>query len=377
MTDRETQLEGFALDKFSIVEFIAAGGFAEVYRAHDQRLDVDVVVKVLKPRLADPPTVRRFRDEALSIAKLQRPTAHPNIIDVLDVGDSHGYHWLAMRLLHGETLADRMQRGALALSEAIRVIGGVAAALDHAHSRSLIHRDVKPSNIFLTDDGGVVLMDFGLVREQHNPAGTATTSIIGTPQYMSPEQIKGEGLSHRSDIYSLGHVCYELIAGQPAFPYASGNTWQVLEHQVKDDPPPLVQPDGTPVADAVQAVVGKALAKAPGDRWPKAGAMADALRLAAIEPHPFVTGVLPTEPSSGAEPSASAPHPTSTGEVGPVRRQRAQAALKVRSTTADALPPSSVPDQVPYTTEEVETGLVIIAFVIVFVFLCGLAVVLL
>ncbi len=277
MTTRETRLEGHALDKYAIVSYMTAGGFAEVYRAHDTMLNIDVVVKVLKPSQADPPSIARFREEAMRTANLQQPHHHPNIVEVFAVGESHGYHWLAMRLLHGETLEAALQRGPMQLPEAVRVLSGVAAALDHAHSRSLIHRDVKPSNIFLTAEGGVVLMDFGLVREQHNPAGTATTTIIGTPQYMSPEQIKGEGLSHRSDVYSLGHVAYEVITGRPAFPHESGNTWHVLTQHVSEDPPPMRLPDGRSVPAGIEAAVRRAAAKAGADRWASAGELARAL----------------------------------------------------------------------------------------------------
>ncbi len=296
MAHRETNLEGYALDKYRIDAFVAAGGFAEVYRARDTMLDIDVMVKVLKPSQAEPRTVARFREEAMRTAKLHQPKHHPNVVEVFAVGESHGYHWLAMRLLHGETLESRLHRGPLPLPEASRVIGGVAAALDHAHSRSLIHRDVKPSNIFLTDDGGVVLMDFGLVREQHNPAGTATTSIIGTPQYMSPEQIKGEGLSHLSDIYSLGHVAFEVLTGRPAFPHEDGNTWRVLKAQVEDEVPAMRLPGGGVVPAGVEEAVRRAVRKVAGERWGGAGELAGALEAASNLPvtpmAPSATGTL-------------------------------------------------------------------------------------
>jgi len=319
MTHRETHLENTALDKYAIGEFVAAGGFAEVYKARDMRLSIDVAIKVLKPSQADPATVSRFRDEAMRVANLQHPKPHPNIINVLDVGESHGYHWLAMSMLEGETLADRLARGALPLHEATRVIGLVADALDHAHSRSLIHRDVKPSNIFLTRDGGVVLMDFGLVREQHSADGTRTMSIIGTPEYMSPEQIQAKGLTYRSDIYSLGLVAFEAITGRAAFPHVGGNTWQVLEQQVKASLPAMRRSDGSTVPDYVEAAIKYATAKNAAERWPSAGAMAKALKTPSSalpptrqgEPVRIQPPVVPPAPPVG-------PANTTTSGLGPL-----------------------------------------------------------
>jgi len=277
MSTRETHLEGYALDKYAIVEFVAAGGFAEVYRAHDTMLNIDVVVKVLKPSQADSPSVARFREEAMRTANLHQPHHHPNIVEVFAVGESHGYYWLAMRLLHGQTLEARLRSGPLSLRETARILDGVAAALDHAHSRSLIHRDVKPSNIFLTDDNGVQLMDFGLVREVLNPGAAATKTIIGTPQYMSPEQIKGEAISARSDIYSLGLVAYEMLTGRAAFHHEAGNTWHVLNQQVNSDPPPMGLPGGASEPTEVEAAVRRAVSKQPRERWGSAGELAAAV----------------------------------------------------------------------------------------------------
>ncbi len=315
MTHRETHLEGFGLDKYKIEAFVAAGGFAEVYRARDTMLDIDVMVKVLKPSQADPTSIARFREEAMRTANLHQPDHHPNIVEVFAVGESNGYHWLAMRQLHGETLEARLQRGALPLPEVVRVLHGVASALDHAHSRSLIHRDIKPSNIFLTGGNGVQLMDFGLVRELKNAAGTATMTIIGTPQYMSPEQIKGEGISARSDVYSLGLVAYEMITGRAAFPHEPGDTWKLLLQQVNEDPQRMRLPDGRWVPAGIEAAVQRAVRKQPSERWGSAGALAAAVAAGVGERH-----VVPSAGSGSVRPvmdTVPGPRLRSTGPVRP------------------------------------------------------------
>ncbi len=292
MTAQETHLEGYAIDKYVIGAFIAAGGFAEVYRAHDTRLSIDIAIKVLKPSQATPENIRRFHVEAEKVARLQNPTPHPNIINISNVGESHGYHWLAMSLLEGETLADRLESGALPLAEATRIVGLVADALDHAHHNHLIHLDIKPSNVFLTRGGSVVLMDFGLVREQHATNGGVTTGIIGTPEYMSPEQINRprNELTHQSDIYSLGIVAFEAITGHPPFPMIAGNLWSALRPQMQDPLPPVHRPDGSSPPPYVDAALRRATAKETAGRWHSAGDFSIALKT--VGPGPKPNGVV-------------------------------------------------------------------------------------
>jgi len=279
MTTRETHLESYALDQYEVLAYIAAGGFAEVYRAKDMRSGEEVALKVLKPTEAQKPdAVKRFNDEALHTSLFHQPQRHPHLIEVKGRGECNGYHYIAMPYLRGETLEQRLKRGALPPAEVARVISAVANALDHAHVKHRrVHRDVKPSNIFLTADGGVILMDFGLVREQKGLDITATMTIIGTPQYMSPEQIKGKGISFKCDTYALAHVTYEALCGKPAFPN-TGDQFGVMWAQVNSPPPPLnvvgLSPDR---AAAVKAVVSYALEKDPASRYDTAGQFAMAL----------------------------------------------------------------------------------------------------
>ncbi len=279
MTTRETHLESYALDQYEVLEYVATGGFAEVYRGRDLRSGDEVALKVLKPSQAQKPdAVRRFQEEALYTSLFHQPHRHPHIIEVRGRGECNGYHYIAMPFLRGETLEQRIKRGPLPADEVARVVGAVANALDHAHvGHRRVHRDVKPSNVFLTADGAVVLMDFGLVREQKGLDITATQTIIGTPQYMSPEQIKGQGISFKSDTYALAHVAYEALSGKPAFPN-TGDQFGVMWAQVNDQPPPLgILGLAADRAAAAKAVVHHALAKDPAERYETAGHFAAAL----------------------------------------------------------------------------------------------------
>ncbi len=277
---RETNLEGFALDKYQVQQFIGEGGFADVYRALATDLHVEVAVKVLKrSQAAIPGNVERFADEARQTAQLR----HPNIVTIYAFGTCNGWHYIAMQLLEGETLADRIarQRGALAPGEVAHVVRSMAQALDHAHGRGRIHRDVKPQNIFLQHDGSVVLTDFGLVKQLQGTSITVTQTIIGTPEYMSPEQVRGVGIGPKSDIYALGHVAYEALTGNAAFPCSSTNPFPVLMAHVERDLPPLNVPGmRLETVKAVERTLRTATAKDPGARFASAGTFATALEQA-------------------------------------------------------------------------------------------------
>ncbi len=284
---RETHLEGYALDRYEIREFIGEGGFGEVYRAWATDLHIEVAVKVLKPsQAAIDGTVERFAVEARKTAHLQ----HSNIVTTYAYGECNGWHYIAMKLLEGETLAERItrQRGPLPPHETSRVIRGVSNALDHAHGRGLVHRDVKPQNIFLERDGGIILTDFGLVKELQRTNITVTQAIIGTAEYISPEQVRGVGISGRSDIYALGHVAYEALTGRVAFPSTSGNPFPTLMAHVERDLPSLHIPGvAAAEAQAIDAVLRTATAKEPEARFATAGAFATALEQAVAGRQPL------------------------------------------------------------------------------------------
>lgn len=243
----------------------------EVWRARDTRLSRSVAIKVLPAGIADDPQRRaRFEREATSLSQL----VHPNICTVFDVGDDY----LVMELLDGESLADRLSRGPLPIGQVLRIGIEIASALHYAHRAGFIHRDLKPANLMLTKSGAK-LLDFGLAKivERDLPAaGEATTTvrplteegtIVGTVQYMSPEQLTGGLTDHRSDIFALGALLYEMITGRRAFDGAKRNS--VVTSILTRDPPPLTHSNGeTP--PALQRVVTTCLAKEPDERWQSA-----------------------------------------------------------------------------------------------------------
>src|SRR5262245_4938446 len=218
---------GTNLGPYELLEQIGSGGMGEVYKARDARLNRMVAVKVLPEHVAqNAERKQRFVREAQAIAALN----HPNICVVHDVGEDSGTHYLVMEYLEGETLATRLAKGALPIDEALKYGVEIADALDKAHQRQVVHRDIKPGNIMLTKSGAK-LLDFGLAKLSASPATrldsletagrgqdlTVQGTILGTLQYMAPEQIEGEEADARSDIFAFGAVLYEMITGKKAF----------------------------------------------------------------------------------------------------------------------------------------------------------------
>lgn len=211
MSDHESQ----NLGRYQIIEELGGGGFGKVFKANDSTLDRAVALKVLAPHLAwQPDFVMRFQHEARIAASLR----HSNIVTIYEVGEDQGSHYIAMEYLPGLTLAKLiMQEGALAPDRVVSVVERVASALDYAHGRNLVHRDVKPSNIIVGPEGQVTLTDFGLVKAAAGTKFTTTGQILGTPEYMSPEQAEALGVDWRSNIYSLGVVAFEMCTGTVPF----------------------------------------------------------------------------------------------------------------------------------------------------------------
>jgi len=266
-----SNLIGKHLGKYEIRTEIGRGGMGVVYRGYDDMLKRDVAIKVLPPQLSlDTEFVKRFEQEAVLAASLH----HPNIVTIYDVGKQDGVQYIVMQYLEGEPL-DRWlrQRPNISLAQVSAIATQMAAALDHAHSRKIIHRDVKPANIMVDANGHATLMDFGLVRAGEGSGLTRTGVIMGTPEYMSPEQALGKEVDYRSDIYSLGVVVYALLCGKA--PFERSTPYAISYAHINDSPPPLRQlrPD---LPQAVDAVVMKALAKRPEDRYQSAGAFANA-----------------------------------------------------------------------------------------------------
>ena len=256
-------LIGEAVGPYRIVEQLGSGGMATVFKAYHANLDRYVALKVLHPAFKqDPNFLSRFQREARIVAKLQ----HPAIVPVYDFNEHNGQPYLVMRFIEGETLKARLLKGELALPEILRIMKPVGAALAYAHQQGVLHRDVKPSNILLTPDGGVFLADFGLARIAQ--AGESTLSqdtMVGTPQYISPEQARGDAdLDARTDIYSLGVVLYELLVGR--VPYQADTPYAVIHDHIFT-PLPLPRSLNPDFPEPLERVLLKALAKDRDDRY--------------------------------------------------------------------------------------------------------------
>ncbi|HLU08384.1 MAG TPA: protein kinase, partial [Oceanobacillus sp.] len=263
-----------------VQERIGRGGMATVYRAHQPSVNRSVALKIitLDPSLGeDNEFRRRFEQEANVIASLE----HIHILPIYDYGIiNNEVAYLAMRLLRGGSLTDLLRAGPLNLDRTADIFTQLARGLAYAHSKGVIHRDLKPSNILLDDTGNAYLTDFGLAKLIENSLElTKSGNIVGTPVYMSPEQLRGESVDHRSDIYSLGVILYHMLVGHPPFESSDTNMVSVIyQHLEKNPRPPSeLNPEIPP---SVELVVMTALQKNPADRYPSADAMADTLNLA-------------------------------------------------------------------------------------------------
>jgi predicted Ser/Thr protein kinase len=275
--DSVTQI-GRTIGPYQILEQIGRGGMAAVYKAYQKSLDRYVVVEVLQTELAQyEHFVTRFRREAWAVAMLH----HPNILPVYDFGMSQGMCYIVMEYVDGGSLADRIARGPVKIEQALSIAAQLADALDHAHREGVVHGDVKPSNILIGRDGRPLLTDFSIARALGGTGGlTRTGTTIGTPEYMAPEQIQGQQVDGRTDIYALGTVLYEMLAGR--VPFRATTPVAALYKQVNEPPPPLRQANFR-VPGWLEAAVNRALAKRPEERYQTAGEFAKALRERRVE----------------------------------------------------------------------------------------------
>ena len=298
---------GSVLGSYRITAQLGRGGMASVYRALDPALDRHVALKVLPTEfLHDPALADRFRQEARVAAKLE----HPHIVPIHAYGIEGGRPWMAMRLVTGGSLAERVRRSPLSPGETASILRDVAAALDYAHARGVVHRDVKPANVLLDEAGRAYLADFGIARMlEGSSVATATGLIQGTPSYMAPEQAMGAKVDRLADVYALGVVAFECLTGR--VPYTGTTPVAILMKHVQE---PVPEPAEAEVAPALTAVLRRCLAKTPAERWPTAGAFSIALEAAAAGATPaqgtasIGTLELPPTPASGT-PSLPPPAP--------------------------------------------------------------------
>lgn len=249
-------------ERYEIIRSIGEGGMANVYLAHDLILDRDVAVKILRGDLAtDEKFVRRFQREAIAASSL----THPNIVEMYDVGEDNGKYFIVMEYVEGKTLKNLIKkRGALTLSETIDIMLQLTSGLSCAHDSYIIHRDIKPQNVLILDDGRVKITDFGIAVALKNNELTQTNSVMGSVHYLPPEQANGTGSTVQSDIYSAGILMYELLVGK--LPFKGENAVEIAIKQMKDPIPSVcaINPD---IPQSIENIILKATAKNPKNRY--------------------------------------------------------------------------------------------------------------
>jgi serine/threonine protein kinase len=301
--DWSKPLPGQVVDKYVLLEKLGEGGFGAVCLAQHSFLGRRVALKLLRPELSlAPEFIERFRREARIAAGLE----HPAIVTIFDYGEAGGTCYLAMELLAGETLDAKLAReGALAPEAALGVLRPVLAALGYAHAHGIVHRDLKPENIMLLSDGRTKVLDFGIAKIVEGAASqhlTETGAFLGTPLYVAPEQVRGDPIDHRADLYACGVILFEALAGRP--PFSGERPADLLRAHLQESPPWLrqVRPDLL-FPEALEAVVARALAKDPASRFGSAAEMLAALEAA-------------LRPAAPALPLGAAPLPSGVAGVG-------------------------------------------------------------
>ena len=308
--------------RYELGPVLGRGGMAEVHLGRDLRLGRSVAIKLLRADLArDPTFLLRFRREAQSAASLN----HPAVVAVYDTGEDDvagtSLPYIVMEHVEGSTLRQLLSSGHRFLPErALEVTAGVLAALDYSHRHGIVHRDIKPGNVMLTPAGNVKVMDFGIARALADSSSTVTqtAAVIGTAQYLSPEQARGEPVDARSDIYSTGCLLYELLTGRP--PFVGDSPVAVAYQHVREQPrpPSALEPDLPPYADAIPL---KALEKDPGARYASATQMREDIdRALQGRPLAHATGTPGLAPATATVPTLPPPPPPPRGGGSPPRR---------------------------------------------------------
>jgi len=282
-------------DGYAVERSLGQGGFAVVFLVRDLALKRYLAVKVMSPDvITSKAMLERFRREAETVAQL----SHPNIVPVHFIGQKDELLWLAMQFVDGDSIADRLVRdGPLPVDDAVRVIREVASALEHAHKRGVIHRDIKPANVLVDADSGRCLVaDFGIARTVDTVALTATGIMLGTPAYLSPEQVTGDAIDHRVDIYALGVMAYEMLVGR--LPFEAATPTAAMMKRLAG-PPALVTAVRADVPESVAATIARCLASEPAERFQSAGDLVRALGGEMIAGGGRTTVSAPVTPASG------------------------------------------------------------------------------
>src|SRR5918996_1429201 len=295
--------------RYRLIGPLGEGGMATIWRALDEQLDREVAVKILRPQFSsDPGFSARFKQEARAAGGL----SHPNIVGVYDYGTdgADGEPYIVMELVHGSDLAAILhERGALSVTDSVRIAIGVADALEVAHRRGIVHRDVKPGNIMITDGGDVKVTDFGIARAVSEASMTVTGTTLGSVHYFSPEQARGDEVTGASDVYSLGIVLFEMLTGRRPF---SGDSAAAVALKRLNEDAPRPSDLGPRIPAGLEAILMRALAREPASRFPDAGAFAEALR--AWRRAPDATPAGPVAAAGGTVPRPAAAATPPAGE---------------------------------------------------------------
>jgi serine/threonine protein kinase len=275
-------------ERYQIQELIGQGGMSAVYKAYDPNLRRVVAIKLIHSHLSqDPQFVRRFEEEAASVAQMR----HPSIIQVYDFNIEGNTYFIIFEFVPGESLRERLQRTieanrSLELTKIVDYSSTVAGALDYAHNLGIIHRDIKPANVMINVHDQAILMDFGIVKIVGGDTHTATGAVLGTARYISPEQVRGESVDSRTDIYSMGVMLYEMSSGRP--PYEADSAITVMMMHVNDPIPDIrsVRPD---LPASLANVITRAMAKNRSNRYQSAAELAQASR--SIKSDPAISAV--------------------------------------------------------------------------------------
>jgi serine/threonine-protein kinase len=283
MDSRSSQIPS-NIGRFRIEALLGSGGMGEVYKAFDPTLQRTVAVKTVRPDIDRPEFLERLYREAQACARLQ----HPNIVTVFEAGEFNGIVYIAMEYLKGDSLNTVLRRGELTFDAKLRILVQILDALQHAHSEDVIHRDIKPSNVNRQPDGSIKLLDFGLARMVRAETMTMSGAIMGTPHYASPEQLRGERVDARTDIYSTGALAYEMLSGRRPFEADNDSVATILFKVLSENPAPM-DTSWSRRFPEIQDIVTKAMAKAPEDRYQSAAEMRDAINAFATTQREAIT----------------------------------------------------------------------------------------